>query len=241
MITNYNDLPLGAYLDIVAISDDDTREANDKNLAILSILTGQSEDDLLNLLIGEFSLLMQKAAFLSEPLPRKDKPEKSYHLGPFTLDVMADVAKMTAGQYIDFQTFAASNDIAGMLSTILLPHGHTYGEGYDPADVRASILAQLPIVEANALAAFFFEKMRAFNQGFANLFGLEATQGDAPDEEDDEDNPAARFGKKWGWIYQVDQVAECQRVSWDNVMAKNIVEFLNTLCYLRDKQQSLKR
>lgn len=165
MITNYNTLPLGDYLDIVAISDDDTREANDKNLAILSILTGQSEDDLLNLLIGEFSLLMQKAAFLSEPLPRKDKPEKSYHLGTFTLDVMADVAKMTAGQYIDFQTFAASNDIAGMLSTILVPHGHTYGDGYDPADVRVAILAQLPIVDANSLAAFFLKRCELLIKG----------------------------------------------------------------------------
>ena len=165
MITNYNTLPLGAYLDIVYISDDDTREANDKNLAILSILTGQSEDDLLDLLIGQFSLLMQKAAFLSEPLPRKDKPEKRYHLGDFTLDVMAEVAKMTAGQYIDFQTFAASNDIAGMLSTILVPHGHTYGDGYDPADVRAAILAQLPIVEANALAAFFLKRCELLIKG----------------------------------------------------------------------------
>lgn len=165
MITNYNDLPLGAYLDIVDINNDETREANDKNLAILSILTGQSEDDLLNLLIGEFSLLMQKAAFLSEPLPRKEKPEKSYHLGTFTLDVMADVAKMTAGQYIDFQTFAASNDIAGMLSTILVPHGHTYGDGYDPADVRAAILAQLPIVDANALAAFFLKRCELLIKG----------------------------------------------------------------------------
>lgn len=165
MITNYNDLPLGAYLDIVAISDDETREANDKNLAILSILTGQSEDDLLNLLVGEFSLLMQKAAFLSEPLPRKDKPKKSYHLGTFTLDVMADVAKMTAGQYIDFQTFAASNDIAGMLSTILVPHGHTYGDGYDPGRVRAVILEQLPIVEANALAAFFLKRCELLIKG----------------------------------------------------------------------------
>lgn len=166
MITNYNDLPLGAYLDIVAISDDDTREANDKNLAILSILTGQSEDDLLDLLIGEFSLLMQKAAFLSEPLPRKGKPAKSYHLGPFTLDVMADVAKMTAGQYIDFQTFAASNnDIAGMLSTILVPHGHTYGDGYDPGRVRAVILEQLPIVEAIALSAFFLKRCELLIKG----------------------------------------------------------------------------
>lgn len=166
MITNFNDLPLGAYLDIVAINDDDTREANDKNLAILSILTGQSEDDLLNLLIGEFSLLMQKAAFLSEPLPRKDKPEKSYHLGTFTLDVMADVAKMTAGQYIDFQTFAASNnDIAGMLSTILVPHGHTYGDGYDPGRVRSVILEQLPIVEASALSAFFLKRCELLIKG----------------------------------------------------------------------------
>jgi hypothetical protein len=165
MITSYNTLPLGAYLDIVAISDDDTREANDKNLAILSILTGQSEDDLLDLLIGEFSLLMQKAAFLSEPISCKDKPKKSYHLGTFTLDVMADVAKMKAGQYIDFQTFAASNDIAGMLSTILVPHGHTYGDGYDPADVRAAILAQLPIVDANALAAFFLKRCEILIKG----------------------------------------------------------------------------
>ena len=43
------------------------------------------------------------------------------------------------------------------------------------------------------------------------------------------------FTQKWGWISSVDEVANTTRLSWDDVFKKNVVEFLNILCYTKDK------
>ena len=77
---------------------------------------------------------------------------------------------------------------------------------------------------------------------------------DEEDEEDDEEDEgrngegkdsgseegtsfASRFNKKWGWISCVDTVAHTMGVSWDVIFEKNVVEFLNVLCYTRDKAE----
>lgn len=39
----------------------------------------------------------------------------------------------------------------------------------------------------------------------------------------------------------IDRVSEVQRISWKEVMTMNVYEFLNTLCYARDKAEDEKR
>lgn len=39
----------------------------------------------------------------------------------------------------------------------------------------------------------------------------------------------------------IDRVSEVQRVSWSEVTKMNVYEFLNTLCYARDKAENEKR
>ena len=36
---------------------------------------------------------------------------------------------------------------------------------------------------------------------------------------------------------QVDRVAELRRLTWEQVFAMNVVEFLNMLCYMKDKSE----
>ena len=44
------------------------------------------------------------------------------------------------------------------------------------------------------------------------------------------------FNKRWSWWYLIDQVSELTRESWDNVLKKNVFEFLNLVSYLQDKR-----
>ena len=39
----------------------------------------------------------------------------------------------------------------------------------------------------------------------------------------------------------IDRVSEVQRISWSEVQKMNVYEFLNTLCYSRDKAEDDKR
>ena len=47
----------------------------------------------------------------------------------------------------------------------------------------------------------------------------------------------AEYNKKWGWISCIDTVSKTIKTDWDTVFGKNIVEFLNLLCYTRDKAE----
>ena len=42
---------------------------------------------------------------------------------------------------------------------------------------------------------------------------------------------------QWGWIYNVQTVADTTHETWDQVFNKNIVEFFNILAYTKDRAQ----
>ena len=52
---------------------------------------------------------------------------------------------------------------------------------------------------------------------------------------------AAGFTEKWGWVAQVDAVAELTRDTWDRVYAKPVMEFLTLVCYGIDKGNEIQR
>ena len=66
---------------------------------------------------------------------------------------------------------------------------------------------------------------------YPNLFG----KADGSEKEDfvDEDN---WFATRYGWLATVDSVAK-DRTQWDFYLNMPIVEFLNYLCFLRDKDE----
>ena len=87
--------------------------------------------------------------------------------------------------------------------------------------------------------------MGEFNKRYSNLFGLEdevdADEGEESDsEEEDEDGDKGtdyitKFNKQWGWFNWAVQVKEIKSIPLDDVFEIGIVEFLNILCYIKDK------
>lgn len=156
-------LPLGTYLDILAIQDDAARDEVDKQVATLALLTGASEREILNLPIAEYSGLAAAARFLGERPAIPSRIAASYVCGPFRLKPTADFRKVTAAQYIDFQTFAPEGDarFVELLSVFLVPEGKAYNDGYDVLEVQAAIRADLSVLDALALSAFFLRRFAA--------------------------------------------------------------------------------
>lgn len=87
--------------------------------------------------------------------------------------------------------------------------------------------------------------MDSIYQGFPNLFnhGNQEDFGQKEEGGTDEDVNAEEdsFSVKWGWIANVDAVSETCRCSWDDVWKMSVVEFLNLLCYRKDKSEKEKR
>lgn len=159
MIDNYNNLPIGMYLKIRKALDG-AGDDIDKQVKVVAYLSGKTEDEVLHLPISEYSALARKADFLAGEAI--DQPvRKEYNVAGWTLIPTTDYRKMETGQYIDFQSFLPDLDtyLVEFLSTMLVPKGKRYCEGYDIAEVQAAIRDHMTMGDAIPLTAFFFKSL----------------------------------------------------------------------------------
>ncbi|WP_418981694.1 hypothetical protein [Alistipes sp.] len=162
MTDSYETLSVGKYEKLLqARADYEQKDVNALNLAILAILTDRSEEELLDLKLPEFRALTDRAGFL-RTAPRPEPVARRYRLKEYDLRPVTDVRRMTAAQYIDFQTFAREETgcTAELLSCFLIPRGRRYNDGYDIREVQAAIRESLPITRGLGLLAFFLKKSR---------------------------------------------------------------------------------
>ena len=160
-IDNYRDLPIGKYEEICRLCDTEMTEI-DRKVAIVAILTDKTEDEVLALPLDKFTEYSAKSRFLEQQCPENLIPgvARSYSVGGFVLLPVTDIRKITAAQYIDFQTFSKERETktVEMLSCFLVPRGHDYNEEYDVLEVHDAIRKEMSVAEVLALLGFFFEK-----------------------------------------------------------------------------------
>ena len=158
IIDNYRDLSIGMYLDICEIDRREDIEELHKQVQILSLLTGEAEEDIYNLPLEDYKYLASKSAYLQKPYDGEVLIAKVYHVGKWELIPVQDFRKITAAQYIDFQTFSKEGEkrIVEILSTMLVPKGKKYNQDYDIVELQMDIRKYLSVVDALTLFAFFF-------------------------------------------------------------------------------------
>lgn len=157
IISDYDGLSVGKYQRIAAITTDDAVE---RSVQVLSILTGLERDELLSLPVTAYEELIHAADFLDEP-PKNTPRVSSFKSGEFDLRVADDVRKMTAGQYIDYQTMVAdaADHIVELLACFLIPKGKRYMEDYDIDDVYQIIRDEMPVPVALGLLNSFLLRL----------------------------------------------------------------------------------
>ena len=160
IIDNYRDLPYGKYEEIVRLCETEMTDV-DRKVAVIAVLTGKTEDEVLRLPLDTFTRYSAATRFLEAECPENLIPAvaRSYPVGGFVLVPVADMRKVTAAQYIDFQTFAEDRDhrAVEMLSCFLIPRGCDYNDGYDVLDVHRAIRDEMSVATVLSLLAFFFK------------------------------------------------------------------------------------
>lgn len=160
IIDNYRDLPYGKYEEIVRLCETEMTDV-DRKVAVIAVLTGKTEDEVLRLPLDTFTRYSAATRFLEAECPENLIPAvaRSYPVGGFVLVPVADMRKVTAAQYIDFQTFAEDRDhrAVEMLSCFLIPRGCDYNDGYDVLDVHRAIREEMSVATVLSLLAFFFK------------------------------------------------------------------------------------
>jgi hypothetical protein len=157
MIDSYSKLSIGKYQEVLECIG-----TGDYSAGIIAVLNDMDIDEVLNLPLSEYRNLSNKASFLLDS-PQPAKVCMEYKLGSFKLEVLCNLSKMTAGQYIDYQTFVKEPDkyLVEMISVFLIPKGCKYNEGYDIMEVQKAIRECLSISDALALSAFFLNLSQA--------------------------------------------------------------------------------
>lgn len=160
IIDNYRNLPIGKYLEILSLSQDESVDALEQQVKTISILTGLTDDDVLALPITKYKELAGKTKFLENGYDGKLQVAKSYGLGGMELIPVKDFAKITTAQYVDFQNLSKEGDqyLVETLSTLLIPKGKKYMDGYEIEDVRQAIRENLSVADVLSLSAFFLTK-----------------------------------------------------------------------------------
>ena len=176
IIDNFNRLTLGMYQEIQEISRNESLEDIDRQVQILSVLTGVAEEEILHLPITEYKELVVKAGFLDPSNINYHPIAKKYILGKFELIPTRDFRKLETCQYIDFQTYAPDldNHLVEFLSVILVPKGHRYNEGYDILEVQKAIRDGMSVSDGVSLAGFFLTWCRRSIQDSLNYSKQEA-------------------------------------------------------------------
>lgn len=163
MIKDYKTLPIGKYLQILAVSEGEPVEER-RNPKILSILDGRTVEELENIQLVEFAGMMRQAVFLLAP-PKAQRTRKTYECGTFRLRPVLDYKKITTAQYVDFQGFSKEPGEDGgprvveVLSCFLVPDGHKYCDGYEPGEVQEAIREHMSVEDAMSLYSFFIGRL----------------------------------------------------------------------------------
>lgn len=160
IIDNYRSLPVGKYLEICKLSRDESIDELEQQVKTISILTGLSEDEVLALPITQYKEFAGKTKFLEREYDGKLQVAKSYCLNGMELIPVKDIAKINTAQYVDFQTFSKQGDMFTVetLSTMLIPKGKKYNDGYEITDVHKAIKENLSVADVLSLYAFFLSK-----------------------------------------------------------------------------------
>ena len=74
---------------------------------------------------------------------------------------------------------------------------------------------------------------------YPNLFGGGSSESSEGSEE--QSTSGRTFEEKWGWIATINNMSNNDRTKWDFYFDLNVIEFLNTVVFFKDKSEEDKR
>ena len=171
---NWQQITINDYMELQDIII--REEAVDVEVGIVALLCGVDEDEIGDLSIIEYQRLRREAQFIANLPEVHTHAPKTLTIGPAKYDVVTNMRKLTAAQYIDFQTYLKMgdgvNNLPNLLSVFIVPKGSKYGdESYNIDKLKNDIKEYLPVTTAFEMCGFF---QKAFLNSIKNiLFCLE--------------------------------------------------------------------
>lgn len=162
-IKSWREISINNYYEICDICDDDSLGEAEKNILVLSILTGMDEQQIYDLPIMEVREAMSKLSFLDDFKINENVNFKKINICGDKYIVDADLTHFTTAQYIDFQTLWTKQDLrkyyGNILACFIIPKGKKYGQDYDINELAETLRDEIDIMTANEILFFYLKKL----------------------------------------------------------------------------------
>ena len=157
---SWNKITLSDYERIGEINEREGDSDEQKQIAIISVLNGVDEDDIWNLTPYEVNLLRSQMLFTVKLEASKKGGPKKLKINDEEYTINYNTGKMTYAQFVDFNTYYQKNlksdeGLARVLSTLIIPKGKKYNQGYDVAEVVNLLHNHLNVQDAVDILFFF--------------------------------------------------------------------------------------
>ena len=217
---------------------DSKKSKIDEHLVIIetiSILTGKSKTEILNLSKREISKIIDSVQFLYLKNPNV-KAVNYLRIGKRKYKFNYDAKLAEAGRYIETKYFLSDfqNNIHKIGASMVTPMRFTWKgwveESFDPAkhEDYANDLLSAPFTKVFGSVVRWVTNVKDLDSGFKGLFKKEDTE--------EEDRPGkSSFMKNFGWLYQASLISEYERIKLEDVYKLPSIQFLNDLSYLSAK------
>ena len=163
---SWGEITLNDYSRAMEIIDDEVMGDTEKDIALIALLCEVDEQEIWNMNIEDVIELKRKTMFLTTGfIPSNVNNFKRIKIGEWECEVLPDLQKMTYAQFMDFQTYIREKDKRGypknraaILSTLLIPKGKKYCDGYDIIELQKAIGENVTILVYNAIWSFFLQR-----------------------------------------------------------------------------------
>jgi len=158
----FNELTVAEYQELYNINRSDTEEI-DKAIQSVAVLTGLASWQVEDLALEDFNKVSREIAVIFSAQVVTAKLRRTFLINGKRFRVIYNPRKLSAGQYIDFQTFlSAGNTIENLhklIACIIVPYKR-FGKGrYDSENHEkiAEGVQDLNFCQINAVCVFFLE------------------------------------------------------------------------------------
>lgn len=161
--TSWRYITINDYLQIREIVEDDSLQEYDKEVKLIALINGISEDEVWNLPINEFRILQVEKTWMSEFKLNENAKFSKITINQKKYNIDTNLQNFSVAQYIDFQTLwpqKAKNPkiMNNILACFIIPEGCSYSEGYDIAELVNIIGDNIDILTANEILFFFLKQ-----------------------------------------------------------------------------------
>lgn len=159
-IKSWNDVDLGLFQRMGEIAQ--REDEMDKMVGLVALFNGLKEEEVLDLPLDKFKAYIDEMGWMNTP-PEPTMPREDYVINGKEYTLTMNFHKLTTAQYLDFQSYAKSEDYSQMLSVFLIPKGKKYNDGYDMFEAQQD-MRTMPVQEVLGLMGFFIILYRSWSK-----------------------------------------------------------------------------